>query len=250
MKVTIITVVYNGEKYIKDCIESVLAQDYEDLEYIVIDGASTDNTRSIIQSYKEQIHCFISEQDKGMYDALNKGIALATGDVIGILNADDMLAVPTIITDVAKCFTNRNIAGVYGNLNYVTADDPTHVIRKWKSGSYMKKDIELGWMPAHPTLYLKKELFELYGNYSLDFGTAADYELMIRFLYRYNVEAVHLDKLMVKMRIGGMSNSSLKQRYKALVNDYKAAKVNQLPFPFLTIFFKKTRKISQFLHRS
>jgi glycosyltransferase len=247
MKVTIITVVFNGEKYLKDCIESVLYQDYKNIEYIVIDGGSTDRTLSVIESYRSQIHYFISEKDKGMYDALNKGIKVATGDVIGILNADDMLASSNVISAIVNEFNEQDADGIYGNLNYIDLSSSKKIIRRWVSNQFVKNDILLGWMPAHPTLYLKKELFTHFGNYSLDFGTAADYELMVRFLYVHQVNARFLDKLIVNMRVGGMSNSSLKQRYLALTNDYKAAKKNSLPYPLITIFFKKITKFKQFL---
>ncbi|RZL45812.1 MAG: glycosyltransferase [Pedobacter sp.] len=247
MKISIITVVYNGEKYLQDCIESVLNQNYENLEYIIIDGGSTDATLSIIEKYQNQIHHFISEKDKGMYDALNKGINLATGDVIGILNADDKLASNSVITQIANSFVSENVEGVYGNLNYINETDSSRIIRKWVSKPFAKKDIALGWMPAHPTLYLRKRLFDKYGNYSLDYGTAADYELMLRFLYLNEVKAVYLDLLIVEMRIGGMSNSSIYQRYKAMINDYKAIKSNRISFPVRTLLLKKLSKIVQYL---
>lgn len=248
MKISLITVVYNGEKYLKDCIESVINQDYADLEYLVIDGGSTDSTLSIIENYKDKIAHFVSEKDRGMYDALNKGISMASGEIIGILNADDMLASVTTLSQIAAQFKAYGADGVYGNLNYIDPSNSNRILRKWVSKPFTKKDIALGWMPAHPTLYLKKELFERYGNYSLNFGTAADYELMLRFLYKYEVNAVFLDQLIVDMRIGGMSNASFKHRHHALVNDYKALKANQVPFPALALFLKKISKVSQFLH--
>ncbi len=246
MRVSIITVVYNGEKYIDDCLSSVMMQDYENIEYIVIDGGSTDKTLAIVDRYKDRIAHLVSEKDKGMYDALNKGIALASGSVVGILNADDMLADSRVISKMVSCLSASGADGAYGNLNYVHPET-RKLIRKWRSKPFAKRDIQLGWMPAHPTLYLKRELFERYGGYSLDFGTAADYELMLRFLYRHGVKAVFLDELMVNMRAGGMSNASMGHRYHALVNDYRALRANKIPFSLLTLVLKKLRKISQFL---
>ncbi len=248
MKVSIITVVYNAEKFIKDCIVSVITQTYPTIEYIIVDGGSTDNTLTIIADYKSKLAHIISEKDKGIYDAINKGIKLASGEVIGILNADDMLASTTAIEEIVNSFKANNADAVYGNLNYVDANDKSKVIRKWVSKQFAEKDFKYGWMPAHPTLYLKRELYERYGNYSLDFGTAADYELMLRFFYSHHVKAIFLDQLIVKMRIGGISNSSNKQRYLAAKNDYKALKVNQVPMPLASLLFKKLSKIAQYFH--
>lgn len=246
MKVSLITVVYNAQQFIANCIESIIAQDYKEIEYIVIDGGSTDGTLQIIKSYQIHIEHLVSERDHGMYDALNKGITLASGDIIGILNADDMLASADVISAIVKAFQKSNTDGVYGNLNYIHPNT-NQVLRKWVSKPFAKKDIENGWMPAHPTLYLKRALFNQYGGYSLDYGTAADYELMLRFLYRYEVKAVFIDKLLVNMRNGGMSNATVKQRYHALINDFKALKSNKVNTPVKAIFLKKFSKLVQFL---
>lgn len=248
MKISLITVVYNGEKYLKNCIQSIIAQDYTDIEYIVIDGGSTDGSLNIIEQYKDHIQHFISEKDEGMYDALNKGIKMATGEVVGILNADDMLASADVISTVANCFSTQNPDAVYGNLNYIHPLKTKKIVRKWISKPVTTTGIILGWMPAHPTFYVKRVLFETCGNYSLNYDSAADYELMVRFLYKYHIKALFLNKLMVNMRTGGISNASLKHRYKALVNDYKALKANKVPLPGLTIFLKKISKIAQFIH--
>lgn len=248
MKISIITVVFNGQLFLADCIKSVIAQTYQDIEYIVVDGGSTDGSLDIINQYKAHINQFVSEKDHGMYDALNKGIKMANGEVIGILNADDMLASADVIDNVAKSFRDNITEGVYGDLNYVHPDHTTQIVRKWISKPFKPRDFELGWMPAHPTLYLKKHLFKNYGDYALDFGTAADYELMLRYFYFFKVNAVYLPKLMVNMRTGGMSNASLNHRYSALLNDYKALQVNKVAFPLLALFFKKISKITQFIH--
>ncbi|WP_162926601.1 glycosyltransferase family 2 protein [Pedobacter chitinilyticus] len=246
MKITIITVVYNGEQHIADCIESVLAQSYPDIEYILIDGNSTDGTYHIAQQYKDQLSILLSEPDQGMYDALNKGIALATGEVIGILNADDMLANNTVIAEVAKKFEEAKVDALYGDLNYVAPDNISRILRKWRSSKAKPADLALGWMPAHPTLYIRSELFKRLGGYQLNYGSAADYELMLRFLYKHRISSVHLPMLMVNMRNGGMSNQSLKHRYAAMQNDYAALRHNQIPLPLLALLLKKLRKIRQF----
>lgn len=246
MKISLITVVYNAGKFLKDCIGSVVAQAYPDIEYIVVDGGSTDQTLAIIDSFRQHIAHFVSEKDKGMYDALNKGLKLATGDVIGILNADDMLASSDVIEQIAHTFKNHHTDAVYGNLNYVDMNNPEKIIRKWVSKPYSLSGIARGWMPAHPTLYIKREIFEKYGNYSLDFGTAADYELMIRFLYKSRIKATYLNKLIVNMRVGGMSNANSRQRYHAFLNDYKAIKTNGIGFAYITVILKKLRKLPQF----
>lgn len=250
MKISIITVVYNAEKYIQDCIQSVINQTYPNIEYIVIDGASTDSSLAIINKYSDKITHFVSEKDKGIYDAINKGLKIATGEIVGLLNADDMLASVEVVAEIVKCFESKQPDAVYGNLNYVEAENTDKITRKWRSKQFVRKDIEKGWMPAHPTFYVKRELFEKYGNYSLDFGTAADYELMIRFLYQFQINAIFLDQLIVNMRVGGVSNSSSTQRYLALKDDYRAMKKNAIPHPIITLLFKKLSKIPQYLHKN
>lgn len=246
MKISIITVVFNAERYLRDCLVSVLTQDYSNIEYIVIDGASTDKSFEIAQDYKEQISVLISEPDNGMYDALNKGIAMATGDVIGILNADDILATNQVITNVVNLFNQKNVDAIYGDLNYVAPENVAQIQRKWRSSTAKPSDLALGWMPAHPTLYVKRKIFSQLGGYSQDYGSAADYELMLRFLYKNKLSTAYLPLLMVKMRSGGMSNQSMKHRYTAFLNDYAALKNNRVPFPFLALSLKKIRKIQQF----
>lgn len=247
MKVSIITVVYNDEKYIEDCIRSVLSQTYKNIEYILIDGNSTDKTFSIARKYTPKIDVLISEPDRGMYDALNKGLKLCSGDIVGILNSDDVLASSNVIEQVVDAFFKLKVDAVYGNLNYVHPKQTSKIIRKWKSKKSIPTDMAFGWMPAHPTLYLRKELFSVYGNYSLNFGSAADYELMLRFLYKHKISRGFLNVLMINMRVGGMSNQSFKHRYNALLNDYYALKHNQVSLPLLALTLKKIRKLKQFL---
>jgi len=181
LKISLITVCFNAETTIDSCIRSVLAQNYNDVQYIIIDGGSTDKTINIINNYKHFISHVISEPDKGIYDAMNKGIKLATGDVVGMLNADDFFADETVLEDVTCAFRKNNVDIVYADLDYINAAGK--VIRKWRSGHFTANSFNFGWMPPHPTFYCKRNLFEKFGYYSLNYGTAADYELMLRLLY-------------------------------------------------------------------
>ena len=246
MKISIITVTYNAGAFLKTCMDSVQQQTHPDIQYIVIDGLSSDNTLDIAASYGI-VSQLVSENDNGMYDALNKGIAMATGEVIGILHADDFFACETVLEKVAAAFNNSHADVLYGDLSYVDQQDIRRVIRKWKSRSYRKGLFQWGWMPAHPTFYAKRELFERYGNYRLDMGSAADYELMMRFLHKHNVKSHYLPDEMVKMRTGGMSNSSLSARIKANRADIRAMKLNGIKYPYLAAVLKPLRKIPQFL---
>lgn len=246
MKISLITVVYNGETFLQDCFNSVYDQTYPDVEYLVIDGGSKDKTLAIIADNQSHIDYFVSEPDQGLYDAINKGIAKATGDIIGILNADDMFSGQHVLAAVAETFKNQpEIDGLYGDLNYIHPVTGK-IIRKWRSRNTTFKDLRQGWMPAHPTLYLKKALFEKHGSYALDLGTTADYDLMLRFLYTNQIKTAYLPMLMVNMRTGGVSNKSLSNRWMAMVNDYKALKRNKLRYPFWVLIKKKLSKLNQF----
>ncbi|MES2267292.1 MAG: glycosyltransferase family 2 protein [Bacteroidota bacterium] len=243
-KISIITVSYNAQVTIEQSILSVISQDYNNVEYIIIDGKSTDGTLSIAQKYRKHINILVSEPDRGIYDAMNKGIALATGDVVGILNADDFFAGTQILTVVAEAFKNNTADIVYGDLNYVK---PNGVVsRKWVSGEYKKGMFNLGWMPPHPTFYCRRELFEKFGNYSLDYGTAADFELMLRFIHRNHLSVSYVKRVLVQMSVGGVSNSSIRNRLKALWYDMKAMYDNKIILPPIALVLKPLRKIKQF----
>lgn len=247
MKVSILTVVYNGAATIRHCIESVLSQDYPDIEYIVVDGNSTDGTQQIVQEYGSRIARFVSERDSGIYDAMNKGIQLATGEVVGILNADDFYAYPSAISDVAGLLASGNFDASYGDLEYIDANDATIVRRRWVSGAYKVGAFLNGWMPPHPTFFVRKKVYDTYGNFRLDLGSAADYELMLRFVHKEKIKLAYLPKVLVKMRAGGVSNSTLKNRIAANRNDRMAWKINQLEPRFYTLWMKPLRKIIQFI---
>lgn len=246
MKISLITVVYNGETFLQECFNSIRAQTYPDVQYLVIDGGSKDKTLSLIAKNQAHINYFVSEKDNGLYDAINKGIEKSTGDIIGILNADDMFSGPNVLAAVAETFKDQpEIDGLYGDLNYVHPVTGK-IIRKWRSRDATFRDLAQGWMPAHPTLYLKKALFEKHGGYALDLGTTADYDLMLRFFYTHRIKVAYLPMLMVNMRMGGISNKSVYSRWLALVNDYKSIRRNKLPNPFWVLLKKKLSKLKQF----
>lgn len=246
MKISIVTVVFNGVEFIEDCILSLAAQDHLTIEYIMIDGGSTDGTVEVINRYLKYISYFCSEKDSGLYDGLNKGIAIATGEVLGILHADDYFADPGVLSAVANSFKANECEAMYGHLNFIQRHCPADLKRKWVSKIYNRKDLRYGWMPAHPTLFLKKELFLSLGGYALDFGTSADYELILRYFHRNRIHAVFLDRILVNMRLGGLSNGSFRKRGRAAVYDYKALSTHEIPYPFLVLVLKKLRKVRQF----
>ncbi|MDB4926947.1 glycosyltransferase family 2 protein [Mucilaginibacter sp.] len=245
LKISIITVTKNAGKTLGRCIESVIAQKYSNTEYIIIDGGSTDNTRQIINSYNPHISFYISEPDKGIYDAMNKGIQIATGDIIGMLNADDFFASNDILSCVAEAFSRQNADVLYGNLEYINQNGA--IIRNWHSGTYIQGTFNWGWMPPHPTFYCKRLLFERLGLYDPQYGTAADYELMLRFMHLNKLNVCYLNKAMVKMNIGGVSNKTYQNRLKAWRNDFRAMRNNEVKFPLLCLIFKPLRKITQFI---
>ena len=247
MKVSIITVVYNGVATLNSCIESVLRQDYKNIEYIIIDGNSTDGTKELIESYGNKVHKFVSEPDNGIYDAMNKGIQVASGDVIGILNSDDFYAFDTVISEVASAMKISCANGVYGDLEYVDSATNFEVKRKWISGKFKVNSFLNGWMPPHPTFFLERKYYQEYGSFRLDLGSAADYELMLRMIHKVGITLVYIPKVLIRMRIGGVSNSTVANRLAANRNDRKAWKVNNLKPRFYTLWFKPLRKIVQFI---
>lgn len=249
MKISIITVSFNAENTIEDTICSVLEQSYEDIEYIIIDGQSTDSTMEIIERYKRHIDTIISELDEGIYDAMNKGIQKATGDVVGILNADDVYANENVIKRVVEKMQENEADALYGDLVYVHPKNTDKVKRKWISGLYNEGLFLKGWMPPHPTFFLKKDHYLQKGGYTKELKTAADYELMLRMIHRYSIKPAYLPEVMVKMRTGGESNVSLKNRWNANREDRKAWKMNGLKPGLFTSIRKPLSKVGQFLKK-
>jgi len=247
VKVSIITIAYNSAETIEDTIKSVVGQDYCNIEYIIIDGGSTDDTLSIVERYKESISTIVSEPDKGIYDAMNKGVQNATGDIIGILNSDDIYANETVISDVVKAIGDSD--SIYADLVYVDRENTEKVNRYWQSGEYKAGSFKKGWMPPHPTFFIKKSCYDKYGTYNLKLKSAADYELMLRMLHKHKISVTYLPKVITKMRVGGQSNVTLKNRLKANKEDRLAWTINDLKPGPLTLTMKPVRKIGQFFKK-
>ena len=247
MKVSIITVCYNAEANIESAIQSVLNQDYKNIEYIIVDGKSTDRTCSIIDKYKSSISHFISEKDEGMYFALNKGIKLASGDIIGLLHADDFYTNEKIISTIVNEFESKKSDSVYGDLQYVSKNNPDKIFRHWKSQAYTSQLFLKGWMPPHPAFFVAKYCYDKFGSFNTAFSISADYELMLRFLYKNKISSSYIPHVIVKMRVGGISNVTLKSRIKANREDRLAWKINGLKPASFTLILKPLSKLTQFL---
>jgi glycosyltransferase involved in cell wall biosynthesis len=247
VKISIITATYNSGKTIESAVQSVLSQSYPNIEHLIIDGASRDNTVELITKY-QQDHPnlrLISEPDKGIYDALNKGVQLATGDIIGFLHSDDFFENATIIEQIVNTMLEHNNDGVYGDLKYVSAENPEKTIRFWKSRPFKVSLLKKGWMPAHPTLFLKRRVYQKHGHFDLDFKIAADYDFMLRILKDDTLKFTYLPTVVTRMRVGGASNAlgNIRQKMK---EDLKALKKNQFG-GISTLARKNLSKISQFL---
>ena len=246
MKVSIITTCFNSEKTITVTIFSVLNQTYSNIEYIIIDGSSKDSTLDKINKYANKINILVSEPDQGMYYAMNEGISLASGDLIGILNSDDLFYNNQIIDKVVTCIKNDNSDAVYGDLIYFNNNKIT---RYWKAGNLSIKKMKFGWMPPHPTLFVKKNIYDKFGLFDVSFKTSADYELILRFLLKHNINVSYIPDVLIKMKTGGQSNRSIKNRIKANIEDKRAWNVNNLKMPFYTRYLKPVLKINQYLKK-
>jgi glycosyltransferase involved in cell wall biosynthesis len=233
---------------VKDTLDSVRDQDYPDIEHIIVDGLSKDQTLKVVGEYPH-ITTVVSEKDNGIYDAMNKGISMVKGDIVGILNSDDFYAGKDVISRVVNTFSKTGCDAVYGDLVYVDKDNIDKVVRYWKAGSYKSDAFKWGWMPPHPTLFVSRRVYEKYGLFNLDLTTAADYELMLRFIHKNQIKLEYIPELLVKMRSGGASNITIAHRFKANRADKSAWTMNKLrPFWF-TIYLKPLRKLSQFIRR-
>lgn len=243
LTISVITATLNSATTLVDCLRSVKAQRGK-VEHIVIDGKSEDDTLQLLRA--EKIEKMISEPDKGLYDAINKGIALSTGDVVGVLHSDDLYADGLVLEKVREVFENSNAESCYGDLVYVDRRNTAKVNRYWKSGPFRPDRFYWGWMPPHPTFFVRRSVYERHGGFSLSLGSAADYELMLRFLLKHKVSTTYIPTVLVKMRSGGTSNASLRNRFRAHRMDRNAWTVNGLkPYPW-TLYLKPLSKMCQF----
>jgi glycosyltransferase involved in cell wall biosynthesis len=246
LKVSIITVSYNSVGTISDTIKSVLAQKYPNIEYIIVDGCSTDGTIELINSFSKNISKFISEPDNGIYDAINKGIRLATGTIVGILNSDDYFFDNNVIEKVVGAFKEHEIDAVIGDAQFVNPIKTSKIVRYYSSKFFNTGKFKFGFMPAHPSFYVKRELFEKLGYYKVDYKIAADFELLIRFLYINKIKYKYLEMPFVSMRMGGISNKSILSKYILNKEIVLACKENGLKTNYFFIYTKYLIKMFEF----
>ncbi|MFT8211619.1 MAG: glycosyltransferase family 2 protein [Symbiopectobacterium sp.] len=249
MRISIITATFNSEKTIGDTLLSIERQSHSDIEYIIIDGASKDGTIHLINKLSTKVSKIISEPDKGIYDALNKGINIATGEVIGFLHSDDFFAYDDVLKDIAEEFETRNCDAIYGDLEYVSQHNVDKCLRVWKSGIFSRNKLLLGWMPPHPSFYMKHSCYIKYGCFSLDYDIAADYDSILRYLFKSKIILSYIPKVLIKMRVGGLSNRSIKIMAKKSLEDIKIMKSNRIPWP-LALVGKNLSKIPQFIKKN
>lgn len=245
MKVSVITAVRNRAGTIAEALRSVQQQTYADVEHVIQDGGSIDGTLEEITKLADKATSLVSERDSGIYDAINRGISRATGDVIGLLHSDDFFASDGVLAKVVDAFGDPSVQGVYGDLQYVTADRPMRVVRYWRSGQFTNSKLKLGWMPPHPTLYLRREVFEEFGLYDTSFSIAADYDAMLRFMAIGKIKLAYIPEVLVRMRLGGESNRSLERILKKSREDYRAIRKNRVG-GLGTLAAKNLSKINQF----
>lgn len=246
MKVSIVTAVLNRAQTIEQAIESVSRQTYPDIEHILVDGASSDGTLDAIRRQMKPGMKFVSEPDEGIYHALNKGMQMATGEIIGIVHSDDFLAHDRVIEIVALAFANPNIDAVFGDLDYVQADDTDHVVRHWQAGVFEPKKLKRGWMPPHPALFLRRNVIDILGNYDTFYEIAADYEAVLRWFGKGGIRSVYVPEVLVKMRVGGASNGSIKRIMRKSWEDFHALRRHGVG-RCRTLAMKNLRKVKQFV---
>jgi glycosyltransferase len=245
LKISVITASFNRVDTIAQALASVQGQTWKQVEHIVIDGASTDGTLAVIEAQRDRLAALLSEPDNGIYDALNKGFALSSGDVVGLMHSDDFYADERVLERVALAFADPAVDGVYGDLDYVAKADPPRIIRRWRSGTYQRSRLAYGWMPPHPTLFLRRAVIERWGGFDTSFRIAADYDAMLRYLARGNIRLAYIPEVLVKMRVGGESNRSLSRILRKSREDYAALRRNEVG-GLGTLVWKNLSKLGQF----
>ncbi|MCW5921759.1 MAG: glycosyltransferase [Saprospiraceae bacterium] len=246
MKLSIVTPAFNSAATIRDTLESIEKQDFPNLEHIIVDGGSTDDTLKIAAEFP-RVSKIISEPDRGLYDAMNKGVSMATGEVVVVLNSDDFYAHSQVLSRVAAKFRETNADTLYADLEYVHPENTSRVVRHWKAGAFHPKNFQRGWMPPHPTFFVRRHLYERFGLFDISLRFSADYELMLRFLLKNNVSTCYLPEVIVRMRAGGASNANWRNRFRANLEDRRAWKMNGLRPKFYTLYLKPLLKIPQYL---
>lgn len=246
MKITVITAVYNSEATVGEAISSVASQSYPNVEHLIIEGKSKDGSLAAIKAAMHDRMVLVSEPDKGIYDGLNKGISRATGDVVGFLHSDDYLAHPDVLSRIAAAFDDPAVEAVFSDLDYVSKTDTSRVIRRWSNGPFAPRRLKRGWMPAHPTLYLRKAIYEQIGTFDTDFQIAADYDFILRYFSQTTGRSVYIPEVLYKMRLGGESNRDLERIRRKSREDYRAIRRNGVGGP-MTLVLKNISKLGQFL---
>ncbi|MBS1580722.1 MAG: glycosyltransferase [Bacteroidetes bacterium] len=249
MKVSVITVCYNAVAHIEETLRSVAVQDHPDIEHIVVDGGSTDGTPALVARHAERLAHVVSEPDRGVYDAMNKGLRLATGEVIAFVNAGDMMAGPGTVSGMVEAFERHAVDAVYGDALMVDPNDITRVRRFWKGGAYDRANFRKGWMPPHLGTYIRKRAYDRLGGFDERLQVSADYELMFRFLYKHRLPALYVPGVVVRFRLGGVSNRSLAHIWRANVEVYRAWRMNGERVSPLIVLRKPLRKVAQWFRR-
>lgn len=245
MKISVITAVFNRADTVAQAIASIQKQAHENVQHIVVDGASTDGTLEVLRGHLDDKARLISEPDEGIYDALNKGILLADGDIVGVLHSDDFFADEQVLADVALAFSDPEVDVVYGDLDYVAKGNTDKVIRHWVAGPYSRDRLAWGWMPPHPTLFVRRRVIEQWGGFDTSFSIAADYDAILRYFGKGGVRAAYIPRVLVKMRVGGESNRSLAKIWLKTTEDYRALRKNGVG-ALGALVWKNLSKVGQF----
>jgi glycosyltransferase involved in cell wall biosynthesis len=248
IKISVVTAVYNRCETVSQSLDSIFSQTYPFVESVVIDGGSVDGTLELIKNYRSKIGFFVSEKDSGIYEALNKGIKNSTGDVVGFLHSDDVFENDKVLEKIAAIFQNPDIVAVYGDVVHVKYDNLDQITRYWKAGFYDDASFALGWMPPHPTLYVRRSLYQQFGGFNTSYRISADYDCILRFFTVGKINAFYIPEVLVRMRVGGISNRSIKMLILKSFEDLKVVRKNNVG-GIKTILSKNLNKISQFWRR-